>query len=180
MAIRPEEFANQYLPITFKTCVGDPDTKAIKDGVVEMVHIKTYINARLRPKDKDTNKYVDYEEGKGMPDYEVKDMFRSFIIKRSKDKTSGITKIAAKYEVTGITPTISYKDVSFPGAFMGKFLAGGSFKENCRKARADPNFCFARCRAMCKGALPHRSLLAAIPCGIPAAGQTGPASVWRS
>lgn len=120
MPLTPEEFVKQYLPIVFTTCVNDADTKAIKDGVSEMVHIKTYINAGLRPKDKESGKLVDYEEGKGMPDYEVKDMFRSFIIKRSKDKTSGISKVATKYDVIGVTPAISYKDVSFPLAFMGK------------------------------------------------------------
>jgi len=120
MPATPEEFVKQYLPISFTTCVSDPDTKAIKDGVSEMVHIKTYINASLRPKDKESGKLVDYVEGKGMPDYEVKDMFRSFIIKRSKDKTSGITKVANKYDVTDVIPAISYKDISFPLAFMGK------------------------------------------------------------
>jgi hypothetical protein len=120
MPITPEEFVKQYLPIAFTTCVSDSETKAIKDGVAEMVHIKTYINAALRPRDKESGKHIEYVEGKGMPDYEIKDMFLSFIRKRSKDKTSGITKVANKYDVVGVTPNISYKEVSFPLAFMGK------------------------------------------------------------
>jgi hypothetical protein len=126
MPLTPEEFTKRYLPITFNACVGDPDSGEITDGNVLSVHIRNYINAnnRLEPPPKNNPKgpraQKVYEEGKGMPYYELKDQVRGFLLNRQKAKTFGIKELFGAFYCPDVTPYIVCKQVSLMHAFTGK------------------------------------------------------------
>jgi hypothetical protein len=126
MPISPEEFTKQYLPITFNACVGDSEDGAITDGTPLSVNVKSYLNAnnRLEPPPKNNpkakRKQKAYEEGKGMPLYEMKDQVLQFLNARKKAKRFGIEEMFGAFYVPDVTPYILCKPVSFMHAFTGK------------------------------------------------------------
>lgn len=126
MALTPEEFTKRYLPITFNACIGKPGTGEITDGAVTSVHIRNYINAnnRLEPPPEDNPKgeraQKKYEEGKGMPYYEMKDQVRGFLLARQKAKTFGIEEMLGAFYCPEVTPYIVCKSILFMHAFTGK------------------------------------------------------------
>jgi hypothetical protein len=126
MPISPEEFTKQYLPITVNACVGDPDSGEIVDGSPVSVSIKSYLNAnnRLEPPPKNNpkaqRKQKKYEEGKGMPYYEMKDQVLQFLNARKKAKAYGIEEMFGAFYVPSVTPYIIVKPVAFMHAFTGK------------------------------------------------------------
>lgn len=126
MPMTPEAFTNQYLPITFNGCVGKPGTGEIMDGPVTTVYIRSYLNANNRkgppPKDnpKGPRPQKDYEEGKGMPFYEMKDQVLQFLNARRKAKTFGIRDLLGSFYCPGVNPYIACQPTWFMHAFTGK------------------------------------------------------------
>lgn len=126
----PEEFTKRYLPITFNACIGDSDSDEITDGTVSSIYIRNYINANNRleppPKDKPKEKPKEpralkpYEEGKGMPYYELKDQVRGFLLARQKAKTFGIKELFGAFYCPEVTPYIVCQQTWFIHAFSGK------------------------------------------------------------
>ncbi len=122
MPITPEEFAKQYLPITFIACDAN-QAGDMRDGSSQQVHIRKYLNANFRYKKGKDGKVVTlpYETAKGMPYTEMKDALLGFVLDRAKKNKGGLHLFAGSLVCCFDTnPDISVTLGIFQHAFDGK------------------------------------------------------------
>ena len=122
MSLTPENFAAQYMPLTFTACDVN-QAGEISDGSSQQVSVRKYLNANFRYKKGSDGKTVTlpYEVAKGMPYTEMKDALLGFVLDRAKKNKGGLHLLAGSIIYCFDTnPNISVSLSIFQHAFDGK------------------------------------------------------------
>ncbi|MDP2997584.1 MAG: hypothetical protein Q8N47_08850 [Bryobacterales bacterium] len=122
MSLTPENFAGQYMPLTFTACDVN-QAGEISDGSSQQVSVRKYLNANFRYKKSKDGKTVmlPYEVAKGMPYTEMKDALLGFVLDRAKKNKGGLHLLAGSIIYCFDTnPNISVSLSIFQHAFDGK------------------------------------------------------------